>query len=530
MVATILSLRWRILVHQFRRDWWRLLFVVAGAIWSVSLVPALAIGSARLASQNPDLKEDALVAIAGLIALGWLAVPLLATGVDDSLEPARFAAWGVPASRLAPGLQVAAFTTVPALFFAGVAAVMASTWRGQEPAGWVMLAAAVGAALTLVAWVASARVAAMWAARVLSHRRGRWLVAATLAVGAAAVAWVIVSIRANGFEEFLGAEAALIVELWARTPLGAGMAAPAAIAQGNGWGALWRLVMLAAWAILLLLAWRDGMAHAMEHPIVRGGGARRRADAVLAAVRTRRLLTPTTSAVLARTLRSWRSDSRYVAQVIGTLALPIVIVGIVVTALGFAAQTLFVIPLILGVTIGWGRHNDLAYDSSAVWLDVVSAVPGRDVMRGRALGVAAWAVPAVLATTVVAAAASGAWLIGLSVAGVALGMLGASLGVAACCAVLLPYRVPAPGESPFGSEAGSIGASLGSQLVASLGTGVVIPVLAAPLVAALVWSGPWWVIAGVLGLVAGPVLGWAGTTLAGSLYERRAGSLVGALT
>lgn len=530
MVATILSLRWRILVHQFRRDWWRLLFVVAGAIWSVSIVPTLAIASIELSRQDADLKQDALVAVAGLVAIGWLAVPLLATGLDDSLEPARFAPWGLSASKLAPGLQVAAFTTVPALFFAGLAAVMVSSWRGEDSGLWVMVTAVVGGALTLASWVASARVAAMWAARALAHRFGRWLVAVTLAVVGAAAAYVIVAIRGDGLASFLGNEAVLIVDLWGRTPLAAGMAAPGPVAYGDAGGALWRLAMMAGWVALLLLAWRDGIAHSMESPLVRGGGVRRRADAVLASARSRRLLTPAAAAVLTRTLRSWRTDPRYVAQVIGTLALPIVLGGVVVTALGFDVHTLFAIPLILGITIGWGRHNDLAYDASAVWLDIVSAARGRDVMWGRALGVASWAIPAVVATTVAAAAVSGSWLIGLSVLGVALGMLGASLGVAAFCAVLLPYRVPAPGESPFGAEAGSIGASLGSQLVASVGTGLVIPVLAAPLVAALVWSGPWWVIAGVMGALAGPVLGGAGTTMAGALYDRRAGTLVGALT
>ena len=79
MVAAILSLRWRILVNQFQRDWWRLLFVGIGAIWSVSIVPALVVGSAWLSKTPTDVKEGVLVALA---AIG-IAAPL-----DGLLEAA----------------------------------------------------------------------------------------------------------------------------------------------------------------------------------------------------------------------------------------------------------------------------------------------------------------------------------------------------------------------------------------------------------------------------------------------------------
>ncbi len=104
-----------------------------------------------------------------------------------------------------------------------------------------------------------------------------------------------------------------------------------------------------------------------------------------------------------------------------------------------------------------------------------------------------------------------------------------ALGVASITSVLMPYRVPAPGESPFGADAGSIGASLAGQLVSSLGTGVVVPFIVAPLVFAFVWGGAWWAAAIVWGPLLGGVIAWWGTSLGGRWYDIRSGRLLGAV-
>ena len=96
-----------------------------------------------------------------------------------------------------------------------------------------------------------------------------------------------------------------------------------------------------------------------------------------------------------------------------------------------------------------------------------------------------------------------------------------ALGVASITSVLMPYRVPAPGESPFGADAGSIGASLAGQVVSSIGTGAVVPFIVAPLVFAFVWGGAWWPVAIVWGPLAGGVIAWWGTSIGGRWYDAR---------
>lgn len=529
VVTAILSLRWRIVRHQFRRDWWRMLFVVAGAIWSVSVIPTLLVASQALSMRSVDVKQDALVAVGTVLAFAWVVVPLLATGVDDSLEPARFAPWGIAPRRMMPGLVVASFTTVPALFFAAVVGVMAATWRGENHGVWVLTVAALGAALSLATWVASARLAVLWATRLLATRVAKAALAFLAMVAIALVVSTIAVVRADGLDSFLGGEVATALTALARTPWAAGFAAPTSVALGEPWGAAWRLVMLAGWLAILLAAWRSAVEHSLVNPVSRSGGPLRTTDGVLAAVERRIPMwraTPTTRAVLARSARSWRIDPRYVAQVVGAIAMPTIAGGVAVAAFGSQGPWLYALPIVLGITIGWGRHNDLAYDASAAWLDIVSGVRGAQVIRGRLLATAGWAAPAVAIMCIGAAALTGRWAALLPVLVVAWGVLGIGLGIAAISSILLPYRVPAPGENPFGAEPGAIGASLGAQAASSLATSVAVPFVVGPLLGAFVWGGPWWVVSVVVGVLCGAVGVWGGTYLAGVLYDRRAGRLI----
>ena len=535
MVATLLRLRWRILYHQFRRDWWRLLFVIAGAIWSLSVVPVLIVGSARISTQSGAVRADAMLALGAVFALAWIVVPLLATGVDDTLDPARFAPWGIEARSIMPGLAVAAFMTVPAIFFIGVAAVMGSVWRTDS---WEVLAIGVaGALVTAVGWVFSARLAAQWGGRLIVSRVGRAMVIGTVVALVAGIVAGAVTVRRDGLESFVDYELAGVLKGLGVTPLGSGFAAPRALLEGDTVGAAWRLALALGWAVLLLLAWRSTVAYTLVHPVMRGSGSLRHDDAILDAVsrpsvmgRTRTSQSQMVAAVRQRTLRSWRADPRYLAQLVAALLLPVVGGGMAIVVAGGAGVWITVLPIALALGVGWGRHNDLAYDASAIWLDIVSGIRGRDIMAGRLLATVQWAAPAVLLACIAAVGSAGRWDVFAPVTATALGVLGAGLGVASVTAVALPYRVPAPGQSPFGADAGSIGASLIGQVVASLGTGVVVPLVAAPLLAAFVWGGAWWVLSVVVSSVLGVLVAILGVRAAGSLFEARAGRLIAAVS
>ncbi|PKQ25969.1 MAG: hypothetical protein CVT64_08010, partial [Actinobacteria bacterium HGW-Actinobacteria-4] len=226
MVATVLSLKFRTMRHQLQREWWRGLMLVGGAIWSLSLIPAVVWAQFSLLHQAPQVRESALVAFTLVVALGWIVVPLLISGLDDTLDPGRFASLGLHAQAIMPGLTLATLLTVPALFFLLVFGVLAASWRAE---GSLALAVAlVGAVLTVLMLVFSARLTTAWAGRLLASRRSRLYAMAAVVAGVSLVgpaAWVLFR---DGFEVVLDYDVPVLLEQVARTPIGAGVAAATA--------------------------------------------------------------------------------------------------------------------------------------------------------------------------------------------------------------------------------------------------------------------------------------------------------------
>ncbi|MDE0573559.1 hypothetical protein ON058_09055 [Demequina sp. B12] len=532
MVATILKLKFTTVAHQLRREWWRALLLIGGAVWSLTLVPMVFWAQTWLGFETSDVRGTILVIFAAVCTAGWMVVPLLVTGLEDTLDPGRFATLGVDARRIAPGLIIAAFLTVPALFFMLVFTVLSGAWRYES--GWTQAVAVVGGLLTVATMVLGARVAVAWSSRAVNERRTRVLLFLAIGLGVAVVGSVTWLVLRDGLESGLESTVPVLGEWLGRTPLGAGMQAPAVWAAGDAWGAVWRLLVVAGTAVLLALAWKDSIAHALVHPVHRGGGRQRRVDAVMAGAGENnsgwwRASGPM-RAVRSRMLISWSTDARYIVAALGVVALPVVFFAILMPVLSLDPRWAFAAPLLLASSIGWGRHNDVALDSSGLWLDIVSGSRGRDIMMGRLQAVLIWAAPATGVAVLGVLVWSGRWADAPGLVGAAAGTLGATLGVSAVCAVVFPYRAPGPGENPFGAEVGSLGASLLAQVVSSLGMLVVLPLVTVPLVLALTVHSGWGWVALVTGVVIGALALVWGARVAGALYDRRSGRLIGAVT
>ena len=127
-----------------------------------------------------------LVAAAGggLLVLGWLLLPLVFFGVDETLDPARFALLPLPRRTLVTGLFVAALISVPvlAVLIASFGLVLTAWSLGGWSAG---LVAVVGVLAGLLLCVAASRAVTSAFATMLRSRRVRDLAAVLLAVTAA---------------------------------------------------------------------------------------------------------------------------------------------------------------------------------------------------------------------------------------------------------------------------------------------------------------------------------------------------------
>ena len=532
MVATILRLRFTSMRHLLAREKWRQIILGAAVIWMLTLIPQVLWGHVALRGAEPVARNVALVTLGVLVALGWALVPVLISGVDDTLEPRRFAPLGVKSERIMPGLLVAALLTLPALFFAFAWLVLSSSWfESGALVGWVGVS---GALIQTVSLVAVGRLSASWAERIFANRRARNVAFALSLAAIGAFAYVAWRALANGLESLFESDFDTVIDALEDTPLVSALAAAAAAEYGQ-WGVVaWRLGGALLWTGVLILAWRANVAHALVTPLHRSGGTGPRSDTVVRAGRRMVLLAPgdrvgPAGAVYARAARAWRTDPRYITGLTGVVLVPIIFVAVIVPVFDLDPRWSFAAPFVLATSIGWGRHNDVAYDSSALWLDVVAGRRGGDVMRGRFAAVLAWALPLVVVGSLVVVGWAGYWAMAPAVVGTALGALGTSLGVSAVTAVMLPYRTPAPGQNPFGAEVGSVGAGLLGQLVSSVASFALLPLVIVPCVLAISVDSRWGFVAAIGGLGLGIVGYVYGLMAAGRLYDARSGKLLAAV-
>lgn len=478
------------------------------------------------------MRIEALTAISAVLILGWVVVPVLVTGLDDSLDPGRFSSLGVGVRTLMPGLTVSVFLTLPSAFFLIVLSLLAMSWRFDRPAA--LAVALAWAVLTHATMILSARVSVAWAARVLQSRRSREAALAAIVVGALVVTPVAYTVVSEGLDTLLGVDVPALLEALRWTPIGLPIAAIGAAAAGAWWSVAWRLGASLVWLVLLHRVWRANVAYALVHPNHRGAGSRSRGDAVLASAKRgerRRFLRTSApqGAVASRALRYWFTDPRYLSGLVSVLVFPALFFTLVYPIFGSPIAVVMAVPVLVAGTIGWARHNDVAFDSTALWLDVVSGRLGREVMRGRVMGTLAWALPLVVVAGLVALGLAGRWDLAPAEFGAIAGVLGTSLGVSAVSAVAFPYRAPAPGESPFSAEVGSVGAGFVAQIVSSVSAWIVAVPVTLPLVLAIVWEPRIGWLGLVLGLATGAGVLLVATRWAGRLYDGKSGRLVGAV-
>ncbi|WP_225753983.1 hypothetical protein [Actinotalea sp. Marseille-Q4924] len=529
MAATVLRLRAVLLRRALAAEPWRLVLLVLGCVWALLAVPSVLGGMTWVSRQSPDVAHDVLVVAGTLLALGWAVVPVLVPGLDDSLDIRRFATTGVAPARLVPGLLLASLLGVPTAFTGMLTLAPVVAW--SEPGrGAAQVAAVVLAPVLLVTCVVTSRITTGAVARLLGARWSREL---ALAAGALAVVGLVVAVaqvRRLGLEGVLEGVPEVAAALgW--TPWGAGWSAPAMLAAGETATAVGQGLVAVAGAAVGIGVWAVLLRRSLVQPPSRSGRSRRRLDAMLPRPsRPGATTRPTTTApgpaaaraVALRSLRSWTTDPRYTSALVGAVALPVIIVLLAATVVDApAAVALSMAPLMAG-TIAWGRHNDTAFDGTALWLHVVSQVPGWADRAGRAAATLVWAAPVLVVVAVAGAVVAGRADLAPASVGAAVGVLGAGLAVSAVSSAALVYPVPAPGASPYAAQAGSLGASLVAQLVTSLATAVVCLPVTALYLAALWWRPglSWFVLAvGILGGAAALV---GGVVVGGRVYEVRA--------
>ena len=543
MVATLVRLRWCLTLNSLRANVWALIGTIVGALYGLGLLLALVAGAIGLGGLGADAAAPVLAAAGALTVLGWALVPLMLTGVDSTLDPRAMAAWTAPSRPLAIGLAVAAATGVPGVITGAGLLLPVLVWA---------VAGQWGAALATC--VLLSRVVVIGAGVSTSRRgRDRAGVIAVLAILLVSLAPSLLNLgaRLDSIDLEGLRTAARVAGL---TPFGWALAAPGHLARGEAAAAIGLSAAALALPAALAPVWErvvgrvmTGPARSDAHSRAYDGAAEGGAQAGAGAAGTARVLPwhrrlervmpSPAAAVAARCLRYWRADPRYLVQAISLVVMPVLLAVMIAMgrtsivdagetaslAPGRAPAVLLAAPVLAALLSGWGLHNDLAFDSTALWTQVSASVRGRDDRLGRIAAAALWQAPVIAVLALGGGAWTGLWRALPAVGGLSAALYGCALAWSSLTGVLLPYEVNAPGDSPMKSR--TSGTAFIAALVQMVGMGVIglaaAPVIAGFAVMALAgaWGWGWPFLAA--GALWGAGAAWAGIAVGGRLLDSR---------
>src|SRR5664280_143263 len=213
--------------------------LILGGLDGLSVLVVVATGLITLRFAVPSDAARTVVIIGGsALTLGWAVFAVIAYGIDETLDPARFATFAVPRRQLVLGLLVSSLVSVPAAVTTILGLATVVTWSRSLLA---ILVAPVAAAVAVLTCVALSRVTSTAFSAMSRHRRGREAVSVLvllMAVGfGVAGSSVIKRLSTPGLMP-------QVADVLGWTPLGLAWSAPADIAEGAIGSGLLRLACL----------------------------------------------------------------------------------------------------------------------------------------------------------------------------------------------------------------------------------------------------------------------------------------------
>ncbi|MFG1915075.1 ABC transporter permease [Micromonospora sp. NPDC048898] len=539
-------LKLRVMGNSFRGQGWRVALFIGGAVVGLWF----AVGGFFLFAA-PGLADDGTYAVlvaaagGGLLVLGWLLLPLVFFGVDETLDPARFALLPLPRRTLVTGLFVAALISVPvvAVLIASFGLVLTALSLGGWSAGLVAL---VGVLAGLLLCVAASRAVTSAFATMLRSRRVRDLAAVLLAVTAAMLGPLqvvgLAALREANWDRLAG-----VATVIGWTPFGAPWTMGIDVAQGRVWAAPVKLLITVVAIGALLLWWSRSLESAMvgavsagKTPVrsaATGGAVEQLFPRFVGWARRGRF-----GALVAREARYWWRDARRRANLV-TIAVVGIFVPVFINVTGgdfafegeagltaaVADSSPFVVTismLLVGVLAAVTLANQFGFDGSAYAANVVAGVPGRVELHARMVAFSLYVLPLLGFVAVVLSVVLGRpeW-IGLTI-GSLVATYGAGLAVNSLISVFGAYSLPET-SNPFAMNSGA-GVAKGLLTVVAMLASVVAAV---PIVAAAALLGDAWLwLALPVGAAYGVGAALLGAYLAGDVLDRRQPELLALVT
>ncbi|WP_329105944.1 ABC transporter permease [Micromonospora sp. NBC_01699] len=534
-------LKLRMMANSFRGQGWRIAIFLSGI-----LIGGWFAASGFLLLALPGLAGNRQMAgitaafVGALLVIGWLLLPLIFFGVDETLDPARFALLPLSRRTLLTGLIAAALIGVPAA--AALLATSGLVLTGWALGGWgAGLVTGLGVLAGLLLCVIASRAVTSAFSNMLRSRKVRDLAAILLAVCAALLGPLQIAVlSAVGRADWDRLAGIAGVLSW--TPLAAPYTMGLDVADGRGWAVPVKLLITAGTIAALLRWWSVSLEAAMLGTASTDRAARaqpaagRGSSAQLFPWILGWLPRDRYGALVAREARYWWRDTRRRASLI-TFA----VVGIFVpVSVNIGSQGLFTGPteldaspvlvslsmLFVGVVAAVTPANQFGWDGSAYAANVIAGVPGRLELRARVVAFTLYVGPMLLVIAAVLAffLREPEW-IGV-LAGSLFAAYGSGLAVTLYVSILSPYALP-ESTNPFAMNSGA-GVAKSAQVLLAMLVG---SVLALPMVlATALLGGVWLWLALPVGLAYGLGALALGIHLAGGVLDRRMPELLVAIT
>ena len=504
-----------VLKNSLLRSTWQLVAVIFGALYGLGVLLVATIGLLALSGAPVTIARTVVVMAGSALVLGWVVIPLLASGIDQTLAPARLVTFPIPLNTLLLGLTLSGLVGVPGIVTTLGALATAGTWW-QHPL--IALLAAVCAGIAAATCIVGSRAVTTLSSTFTSGRRFREASGFLAIIPLVLLGPIIVSLS-SGIQGSTDAFPALANAL-AWTPLGAIWAVPSDVALGHGGVAALHFLVGVATLALLLVVWRRSLALALVTPAHTSSRSRGRGKLGFLA------LLPATpaGAVAARSLTYWIRDPRYARQL---LVVPLIPALMFFYSRNGPLELLNSIGPIVALLLSLSIFTDLSYEGTAFATQISSGIRGRDDRLGRAAALASFGLPIVVLFSVGSVWISGFWSVLPGLLGLSIGIFLSGLGVSSYSSARIVIPVPGPGDNPFKAAPGA-GFTTALTTFATWG---VIGVLVLPeLVLAVVGSATGVDLLGWIGLVVGISLGSlllvVGIRLGGAQLDRAAPELL----
>jgi ABC-2 type transport system permease protein len=518
VVAHLLRLRFRLLLNSFTRSTWTLVSAIIGAAWGLFVLVGLVIGMIALSFAEPALVWTVSVLAGAAAVLGWIVVPLLLRGVDQSLSVEKLRIFPLPPRRLLVALLVVGLLGVPGLVTLVAGLSTALSWL-REPVG--LVTAPIAAVLGVLTCVTASRAFESVGASLSAGRRYREVMGVLVFVPLLLLG-PIIGVAGSSLAT-MSEDLPVIARTMSWTPLGAAWSIPGDLVLGRPGEAIAKTGIALATLAVLVLLWRRSLATLLVTPPRASGGS---GSAKGLGPFAWYPATPT-GAVAARTTVYWLRDPRYGGSLI---MLPLLAVIAVFLASTGSDWFLSALGPVIAATLAITLCAEVSYDGTAFATHLSTGVSGVADRAGRVVTLGLLSVPLVVVATVVPLLVLGRGEQIPALLGIGLGLLLTGFGVSSVASARFLLPVPAAGESPFKTPPGSTFTSqLGMYAAWFVVFGLAIPELALGIASVALGNALLGVAALVVGVVLGAVLMVVGIRRGGALLERRGPELLASL-